>query len=162
MGIPGTVEPVLDESAVRETVALVKAVREAVGPDIKLMVDCHAKPTPPVALRLAHEVAPYNLLFLEEPIPPENVDALATVARSSPVPIATGERLFTRHGFREVVEKQAPPCFSRTWATPEASWRRRRSPRWPRPTTSRWPRTTPAARASRWPACTSLPVHPTS
>ena len=107
MGIPGTVEPVLDEAAVRKTVEQVRAVREAVGPDVKLMVDCHAKPTPPVALRLAHELAPYNLLFLEEPIPPENVDALATLARSSPVPIATGERLFTRHGFREVVEKQA-------------------------------------------------------
>jgi galactonate dehydratase len=107
MGIPGSVEPVLDERAVRATAAQVRAVREAVGPDVKLMVDCHAKPTPPVAIRLAQELAPYNLLFLEEPIPPENIDALQTVARSSPVPIATGERLFTRWGFRELVEKQA-------------------------------------------------------
>ncbi|MBI3972263.1 MAG: galactonate dehydratase [Chloroflexi bacterium] len=106
MGIPGPVEPVLDERAVRATVAQVQAVREAVGPDVRLMVDCHAKPTPSVAIRLAQELAPYDLLFLEEPIPPENVDALVTVARSSPVPIATGERLYTRWGFREVVEKQ--------------------------------------------------------
>ncbi len=107
LGVPGSVEPVLDERAVRATVAVVRAVREAVGPDVKLMVDCHAKPTPPVAIRLGNELAPYHLLFLEEPIPPENIDALATVARSSPTPIATGERLFTRWGFREVVEKQA-------------------------------------------------------
>jgi galactonate dehydratase len=107
LGIPGAVEPVLDERAVRATVAVVGAVRQAVGPDVKLMVDCHAKPTPPVALRLAAELAPLGLLFLEEPLPPENVDALVGVARSSPVPIATGERLFTRWGFREVVEKQA-------------------------------------------------------
>jgi galactonate dehydratase len=107
LGIPGSVEPVMDERAVRATVAQVRAVREAVGPDVKLMVDCHAKPTPPVAIRLAQELAPFNLLFMEEPIPPENIDALALVARSSPVPLATGERLFTRWGFREVVEKQA-------------------------------------------------------
>ncbi|MGH2355971.1 MAG: galactonate dehydratase [Chloroflexota bacterium] len=107
LGIPGAVEPALDERAVGATVAQVAAVREAVGPEVKLMVDCHAKPTPPVAIRLAHELAPYRLLFLEEPIPPENVDALVTVARASPVPIATGERLYTRWGFREVVERQA-------------------------------------------------------
>lgn len=107
LGIPVTVEPVLDERAVVATVAQVRAVREAVGPDVDLMVDCHAKPTPPVALRLAQELAPYRLLFLEEPIPPENVDVLATIARASPVPIATGERLYTRWGFREVVERQA-------------------------------------------------------
>jgi galactonate dehydratase len=107
LGIREPVEPVLDERAVRQTAALVRAVREAVGPDVKLMVDCHAKPTPPVAVRLAVELAPFDLLFLEEPIPPETVDALVTVARASPVPIATGERLFTRWGFREVMEKQA-------------------------------------------------------
>jgi galactonate dehydratase len=106
LGIPGVVEPVLDQRAVRATVALVAAVCEAVGPDVKLMVDCHAKPTPAVAIRLAHALEPFNLLFLEEPIPPENVAALAIVARASPVPIATGERLFTRWGFREVVEQQ--------------------------------------------------------
>src|SRR5688500_2269427 len=79
LGVPGTVEPVLDESAVAKTVAQFRAVRDAVGPDVKLMLDCHAKPTPPVALRLARELEPFNLLFLEEPIPPENVDVLATI-----------------------------------------------------------------------------------
>jgi galactonate dehydratase len=107
LGIPGSVNPILDERAVSATVANVRAVREACGDGVDLMVDCHAKPTPPVAIRLANELAPYHPLFLEEPIPPENVDALVTVARASPVPIATGERLYTRWGFREVIEKQA-------------------------------------------------------
>ncbi|HEV2122224.1 MAG TPA: galactonate dehydratase [Chloroflexota bacterium] len=107
MGVPGSVEPVLDERAVHATAKQVEAVRRAVGPEVKLMVDCHAKPTPHVAMRLAQALAPFGLLFLEEPIPPENVDVLATIARSSPVPIATGERLYTRWGFREVVEQQA-------------------------------------------------------
>jgi galactonate dehydratase len=107
LGIPGSVEPVLDERAVAATIANVRAVREAVGPEVDLMVDCHAKPTPPVAIRLADELAPYRLLFLEEPVPPENVEALVTVARASRIPIATGERLYSRWYFREVVEKQA-------------------------------------------------------
>jgi galactonate dehydratase len=71
------------------------------------MVDCRAKPTPAVALRLAHALAPYHLLFLEEPLPPENIDVLATIARASPVATATGERLSTGWGFRQVVEQQA-------------------------------------------------------
>src|SRR5688572_27210329 len=59
LGIPGPVEPVLDERAVRATAELVGAVREAVGPHVKLMVDCHAKPTPPVAIRLANALASF-------------------------------------------------------------------------------------------------------
>lgn len=107
LGIPGVVEPVLDERAVTATVAQVQAVREAVGPAVDLMVDCHAKPTPAVAIRLAQALAPYRLLFLEEPVPSDNVEVLATVARASPLPIATGERLYTRWGFRQVIEQQA-------------------------------------------------------
>lgn len=106
-GVGGAIEPVLDLRAVRGTVANARAIREAVGPDVALMFDAHAKLTPPLAMRLATELTPFDLLFFEEPIPPENVDALAAIAQASPVPIATGERLYTRWGFREVVEKQA-------------------------------------------------------
>lgn len=107
LGIPTPVEPILDTKVLRAAVEQFRAVREAVGPDVDLMVDCHAKLTPPFATRLAQELAPFNLLFFEEPLPPENADALATVARSSPIAVATGERLFTRWGFRDIVEKQA-------------------------------------------------------
>jgi galactonate dehydratase len=60
-----------------------------------------------MAIRLIHALEDTHLMFVEEPVLPENVDALVTVARSTTIPIATGERLFTRWGFREVLEKQA-------------------------------------------------------
>jgi hypothetical protein len=60
-----------------------------------------------MAIRLANALEDCNLLFIEEPVLPENVDALVTVARSIKTPVATGERLFTRWGFREILEKQA-------------------------------------------------------
>ena len=107
LGIPGSVEPIADDRAVTDTVANVRAAREAVGGGVDIMIDMHAKPTPPVAIRLANELAQFKPLFVEEPIPPENVDALAMVARSITVPIATGERLYSKWMFREVVEKQA-------------------------------------------------------
>ena len=60
-----------------------------------------------MAILAAKALEPYFPMFLEEPCLPENVDTMVTIARSTPIPIATGERLFTRWGFREVLEKQA-------------------------------------------------------
>ena len=60
-----------------------------------------------MSIRMAKALEPYEPMFIEEPVLPENVDALVTVARSTSIPIATGERLFTKWGFREVLEKQA-------------------------------------------------------
>ena len=59
------------------------------------------------AIEFCRVLAPYRPYFIEEPVPPENVDALVEVRRASPVPIATGERLVTRFEFREIFEKQA-------------------------------------------------------
>jgi len=83
------------------------ALREAVGPDVDVAIDFHGRVGPGLAKVLVAAIAPYNPLFVEEPCLPENVDAMVDVARSTPVPIATGERLFTRWGFREVLEKGA-------------------------------------------------------
>ena len=60
---------------------------------------------PAMAIRLAKALEPYQPMFIEEPVPPENDLRVATVARSTSIPIATGERLFTKWGFREVLEK---------------------------------------------------------
>ncbi len=84
-----------------------RALREALGDGIDIMVDCHGRHFPGNALEFLKVLAPYRPYFVEEPVPPENVDAMAEVRRASPVPIATGERLVTRFGFREVFEKQA-------------------------------------------------------
>jgi galactonate dehydratase len=94
-------------AAYRYAERAMKAMREAVGEDVDIMVDCHGRHAPANALEFCRALAPYRPYFVEEPVPPENVDAMAEVRRASPVPIATGERLLTRHDFRPVFEKQA-------------------------------------------------------
>jgi galactonate dehydratase len=83
------------------------ALREAVGNKIDIMLDCHGRHFPANALEFCRILAPYKPFFIEEPVPPENVDVLAALCKNSPVPIATGERLVTRFGFREIFEKGA-------------------------------------------------------
>jgi galactonate dehydratase len=82
-------------------------MREWVGSDVELAFDFHGKMTPALAVEVCHEIKGMRPMFVEEPIPQENVDALKQVADKVPFPIATGERLLTRWGFREVIEKQA-------------------------------------------------------
>jgi galactonate dehydratase len=82
-------------------------IRGALPKHVDFALDFHGKYTPAMSIRLLHELEPFRLLFVEEPVQCENVDTLVTVARSTSIPIATGERLYTRWGFREVLEKQA-------------------------------------------------------
>jgi galactonate dehydratase len=82
-------------------------MREWVGPDVELCFDFHGKMTPALAIEICHEIKGMRPLFVEEPVPQENVDALKLVSDHVPFPIATGERLLTRWGFREVFEKHA-------------------------------------------------------
>lgn len=88
-------------------VRMMGALREALGEDIDIMLDCHGRHFPANAIEFCRILAPYKPYFIEEPVPPENVDAMVEVRKASPVPIATGERLLTRFGFRELFEKQA-------------------------------------------------------
>jgi len=85
----------------------VASLREALGQSVDIALDFHGRVGPALAIRLARAMEPYHPLFIEEPALPENVDAMAAVARSTSVPIATGERLFTKWAFREVLAKQA-------------------------------------------------------
>ena len=93
--------------AVEEMVARVAAVREAVGKEVDIAVDLHRRLSPAMAMIVVKELEPLKLLFAEEPCHPENNEALITLARSTTVPIATGERHLTRWGFREIVEREA-------------------------------------------------------
>ncbi len=94
-------------SMIDEFVERAYLMREWVGPDVELAFDFHGKMTPALAVEVCHEIKGMRPMFVEEPIPQENVDALKQVADKVPFPIATGERLLTRWGFREVIEKQA-------------------------------------------------------
>ena len=89
------------------TIECVRQVREAVGPDIWLMVDAHGRFDLPQARRLAKKLEEYDLYFFEEPLPPENLDAYVELKRSTTTPIATGERYVARHQFRDLLEKYA-------------------------------------------------------
>jgi gluconate/galactonate dehydratase len=91
----------------RGIVDVVAAIREAVGPDIDLAIDCHARYNTADALRIAYEVESFHLLWLEDPVPPQNIEAMAKVTAKARVPICTGEALVGCHGFRELVTSQA-------------------------------------------------------
>jgi len=82
-------------------------MREWVGPEVELCFDFHGKMTPALAIEICHEIKGMRPMFVEEPIPQENVDALKLVSDHVPFPIATGERLLSRWEFRAVFEKQA-------------------------------------------------------
>jgi galactonate dehydratase len=82
-------------------------MREALPKNIELAVDMHGRYDAGTAKRVAKELEPFRLLWLEEPVPPENVDAMRDVRESTHTPICAGENLFLRHGFRELLEKRA-------------------------------------------------------
>ncbi|PDM26094.1 galactonate dehydratase [Candidatus Bathyarchaeota archaeon] len=88
-------------------VSQVKAVREAVGEDVDICLDVHGRLSPYQAIAMARELEPYRIFFYEDPILPENIDAMAQVARHINLPIATGERLYTIYEFRELINREA-------------------------------------------------------
>jgi galactonate dehydratase len=106
MAVPPTsvlegMQPLMDaENAVR-------SMREAVGPNIDIMVDCHARPSPAMGLQFAKALEPYKLLFLEEPCWPEQLASMSHIAASVATPIATGERLTHLSQFRDLFAVRA-------------------------------------------------------
>jgi galactonate dehydratase len=82
-------------------------MRESLPRRIDLAVDMHGRYDVGTAKRMAKELEPFRLLWLEEPVPPENIDAMRDVRESSHTPICCGENLYLRHGFRELFEKRA-------------------------------------------------------
>ncbi len=113
----GKLKPVDHYSLVEHAAAQVAAVREAVGSSVDIMLDFHGRVSPAMAIQLEEAIRPSHPYFIEEPVLPENVDALARVAQQFKTPIATGERLFLKWAFREVLEKgaatvlQPDPCI---------------------------------------------------
>jgi galactonate dehydratase len=95
----------MSAAEMRHTVQVVDAVRAAVGPDVDLLIELHGRLNPVTAIGLAHELLPFKPMFFEEPIPPENLDAMAYVRSRSPIPLATGERIFTKFGWRDALYK---------------------------------------------------------
>lgn len=88
---------------VDKVLANVGAVRDAVGPDFGIAVDFHGRVHKPMAKVLMRELAPYQLMFIEEPVLSEHLEAIPELARIAPAPLALGERLYTRHDFKRVL-----------------------------------------------------------
>lgn len=89
---------------VEAIVERVQAVRDAVGPHFGIAVDFHGRIHKPMAKVIAKELDPFHLMFIEEPVLPENNEALREVARYTSTPIATGERMFSRWDFKNLLE----------------------------------------------------------
>jgi len=92
---------------VDQAVAAFAALREAGGKDVDIGIDFHGAISPQNAKLLIKGLEPYQPLFVEEPVQCQNVDVMADIARGTHLPIATGERIFTKWGFREILEKRA-------------------------------------------------------
>ena len=86
---------------------IVAQVREAVGEDVDIAFDCHARYNVIDVIKLARRIEPYGVMWLEDPVPPENVDAMRKVTDSVATPICTGEHYFRKFGFKELIEQQA-------------------------------------------------------
>jgi 2-dehydro-3-deoxyphosphogalactonate aldolase len=85
----------------------VRLIREAVGSRCDLLFGTHGQMTAASAIRLARRLEPFDPLWLEEPVPPENVEEMARVAAATTIPVATGERLAGKHEFARLLQRQA-------------------------------------------------------
>jgi galactonate dehydratase len=101
----GAASSELPASERRRAEAIIAAVRDAVGPDVQILVEMHGRFTAATAVRVAAMLEPYDPEWIEEPVPPDNADALARVRQHTRIPIATGERAHTIAEIREFIER---------------------------------------------------------
>jgi galactonate dehydratase len=104
MNASGISSPIATAAEIDMIVQRVATAREALGPGRDVAIDCHGRFTPATARRVLPELAPYRPLFVEEPVLPEHQHALASLVAASPVPLATGERIYGRAGFLPVLQ----------------------------------------------------------
>jgi galactonate dehydratase len=104
MNASGRMSPIATAAEVDAVVERAAIAREALGTDRDMAIDCHGRFTPATARRVLPELAPFRPLFVEEPVLPEHHHALASLVGASPVPLATGERIYGRAGFLPVLQ----------------------------------------------------------
>lgn len=101
----GTYE--MDVHETRRSVGLVEAVRDAVGPDVEILIEMHGRFSPATAVAISRDLEEFAPSWVEEPVPPDNLDALKKAAAKINLPIATGERLHNRYEFRDLFVTEA-------------------------------------------------------
>ncbi len=97
----------LERRIIKDTAAKVEVIRKTAGEDVEICIDVNGILNVPTAVRLGRALEPYDLLFYEEPVPPENAEAMKRVRDSVKIPICTGERLYSTHSYRRLLELQA-------------------------------------------------------
>lgn len=98
---------VASQKFIEEAAEAFAGLRQAAGKDADIGIDFHGAISPQNAKLLIKALEPYQPMFIEEPVQCQNVDVMAEIARGTHLPIATGERIFTKWGFREILEKGA-------------------------------------------------------
>lgn len=94
----------MDAAGEQHRADVIAAIREAVGPKVEILIDCHGRFDIATAIRLVNRLAPYNIGWFEEPVPVESYNALRQVRENTNVPICVGERLHTRYEFVPIFE----------------------------------------------------------
>ena len=105
--IPGPWRTFVSKDVERQAVENVRAVRQAVGTDVDILVEMHRRLAPMHAVKIARGIEEYEPFWYEEPVLAENIDALASAKQNINIPVVTGEELYTKFEFREIFEKQA-------------------------------------------------------
>ena len=104
---PGPWRAFIDRRQTEEAVDRVRAVREAVGPGVEILVEVHRRLAPMHAIRAAQAMEPYAPFWFEEPVSARDLTALAEVRQAVSLPVVTGEELYTKNEFREVFDRRA-------------------------------------------------------
>lgn len=103
----GAAHMTISNEQMEKTAAIVGAVREAVGSRVDLLIECHGRFGPTAAVQISRELEAFKPMLLEEPCPPDNIDSTAYVRAHANIPIAAGERGYTKYAFWEMLEKNA-------------------------------------------------------
>ncbi len=90
-----------------KSIALVEAVRDAVGQEVEIFIEMHGRFSPVTAIEIARELEQFKPGWIEEPVPPDNIAALAKAAEKINIPVATGERFHNKYEYRELINLQA-------------------------------------------------------
>jgi L-alanine-DL-glutamate epimerase-like enolase superfamily enzyme len=101
----------------RADIERVKTVREAIGDNIDLIIDANSAWSVPTAIRIMKKLEKYDVLFLEEPVSPDDIEGYAKINATIAVPLAAGENAFTRYGFRDLIQARAVEILM-----PDATW----------------------------------------
>ena len=104
---PGPWRLYIDRKDEQAAVEKVRAVREAVGPDVDILIEVHRRLSPMNAIRVSRMMEEFKPFWFEEPVPSENIAALAEVRQQTSIPVVTGEALYAKSDFREVFERRA-------------------------------------------------------